>query len=212
LAMLRQARDEPAQAKTISRRLMSAPMISVGWDEADMISPGTRLIGKWPARLSDAVVKPPVAQYTLMRAEGGCLRGVSLFLSAVRCANICRCFPNRRYRRQDGDMATLVCPQAADSPDRPSTPAPNECVEKHTSPEGAQRIPGKTVVASVPIPGMRCASSGLRTIVISASSVKVVPFHESYLSPFKLSFLGFCSAPEACVRGGVFPYTFLLTA
>ena len=39
-------------------------------------------------------------------------------------------------------MATLVCPQAADSPERPSTPAPNECTEKHTSPEGAQRIPG----------------------------------------------------------------------
>jgi hypothetical protein len=39
-------------------------------------------------------------------------------------------------------MATLVCPQVADSPDRPSTPAPNECTEKHTSPDGAQRNPG----------------------------------------------------------------------
>jgi len=30
-------------------------------------------------------------------------------------------------------MATLVCPHAADSPDRPSTPAPIRCETQHTS-------------------------------------------------------------------------------
>jgi hypothetical protein len=36
--------------------------------------------------------------------------------------------------------------------------APNE--GEVSSPEEAQRIPGKTVVASVPIPGLRCTPSG----------------------------------------------------
>ena len=39
-------------------------------------------------------------------------------------------------------MATLVCPTEADSPERPSTPAPLGCGTDHTSPEEAQRIPG----------------------------------------------------------------------
>jgi len=33
---------------------------------------------------------------TLNKAGAGCLRGVSLFLSVVRCVNTCRCIPNRR--------------------------------------------------------------------------------------------------------------------
>jgi hypothetical protein len=56
---------------------------------------------------------------------------------------------------------------------RNSALAPNQ--GEAGSPQGAQRIPGKTVVGPVPIPGLRCASSGLRTIVISTFSVKVVP-------------------------------------
>jgi hypothetical protein len=57
-------------------------------------------------------------------------------------------------------MATLVCPNTAESPERSSTPAPLGCGAYHTSPEGAQRIPG-TTCPQQSIPGFHFIASGL---------------------------------------------------
>src|SRR5262245_24878496 len=102
LRMLRQGRCERAHANTISRPLISAPITSLSLCELDMrkLSRPTADCEARPAHASKAVVKSPARQYT-EQCRGGCLRGVSLFLSVVRCPKHLPLLPKSTLRKTE---------------------------------------------------------------------------------------------------------------